>query len=168
MDNILTSGSFTRLRTLQLWNCSEADALLIELIDLNRKTAMRLHGLVLSFEEPDEAPHRALEFLSSISGLKYLNLCYCPGDNTVKLGGFLLHVILESHRASLKDLYIGIGANNSRHDPLDVPDYYDLRAVCYDYKEIRQLAVAMPTLQFEDAFANQWGAFGAYLVSLLL
>lgn len=164
----LRAIDFTKLRTLQLWNCSSADVLLSELMILNQTTPLKLHGLALSFEERRQAPLQGLKFVASISGLKYLNLCYCPMDPPTDIftaGGWLLHSVLEPHKASIKDLYFGVGANNSLRKPLYVPDSDDLKLLCSTCRNIRQLAIPMPPIQFDDAFANRWQTFGAYLVS---
>jgi hypothetical protein len=164
----LRAVDFSRLRTLQLWNCNNADVLLSELMILNHTTPLQLHGLALSFEERHQAPLQGLKFIASISGLKYLNLCYCPMDpprDIFKANGLLLASVLEPHKASIKDLYFGIGANNSHRKPLYVPDSHDLELMCSTCRDIRQLAIPMPTIRFDDAFANRWQEFGEYLVS---
>ena len=163
----LRAVDFTRLRTLQLWNCSNADVLLSALMTLNESNPLKLHGLALSFEERKQAPIQALKFIASIFGLKYLNLCYCPADSptdSVEASGSLLASILEPHEASIKDLYFGIGANNTHRTPLYVPSFSDIKFMCSTCEHIRQLAIPMPPIGFDHAFASRWQTFGDYLV----
>ena len=173
----LRAIDFSKLRTLQLWNCDRADDLLVELMALNSISPLRLHGLVLSFEHPKQAPLKGLEFVRSIRGLKYLNLCYCPkdllseidldkrddasGDNT----GFIEYVVLP-HAETIKDLYFGIGANDIRHPlclhQLELCDFTTMSKKC---QNIRQLAIPMPRICADDFFARRWQA-DCYTVGL--
>ncbi len=54
---------FTRLQTLQIWNCDNADALLDGLKELAQQQRLRLHGLVLSFEMFEPSTINAIQIL---------------------------------------------------------------------------------------------------------
>ena len=160
---------FTKLRTLQLWNCINVDTLLSELIALVAEQPMRLHGLVLSFEEWSQRPRLAGDFIQRLSGLKYLNICYPSElkDQLMVSGPYRLY-LQNGHKTSIKDLYWGVGANNQRDrasKALAEPPREDIEALCQDCVNLRQLAIAMPLLIARHALESRWGEFGLYLVS---
>lgn len=163
---------FTKLRTLQLWNCTCADNLLVELMEINRTTPLQLNGLVLSFEDPEQAPLRGLEFIRSLSGLRYINLCYCPKNGPEETpsitGGLIEYALL--HGETIKDLYFGLGANHMRQQKHYVPDRSELGRLSRKCTKIRQLAIAMPWLHMDDVFTGLWEQteFGLCLVSKYL
>jgi hypothetical protein len=159
---------FTKLRTLQLWNCSNADSLLFELTALAAQMPMRLHGLVLSFEDRTQAPLLASVLIGRLSGLRYLNICYPSEDayGSMYLAPYRQN-LQKRHKDSIKDLYWGVGTNDERDAslPLAVPSREDMEALCKDCVNLRQLAIAMPTLIIKLALNSRWGEFGVYLVS---
>ena len=154
---------FTKLRTLQLWNCELADGLLLHLIRLAKEQSLRLHGVVLSFEHSRQAPTKAQTFVGSIAGLQYLNLCYTPHETEKQT--FDLRCLIP-HRDSIKDLYIGVGANNQSlqfHHVLSSDDLTWLSSNCL---KLVQLGIALPPFRMDDAFAGRWGECGSALVKL--
>ena len=152
---------FTKLRTLQIWNCDNVDHLLLALRDLATAQPMRLHGLVLSFESANQAPTLVEEFLSSFSGLQYVNLCYVP--KKPHPATFDVRCLVNS-RHSLKDLYLGIGSNATFRIPLHALYSEDLMWLSSNCPNLRQLAVALPMFHLDDALAGRWGAYGDALV----
>ena len=168
-QNLHSAGStwlqfidFTRLRTLQVWNCDNSDDLLANLQALTRSEPLRLHGLVLSFEPSDQAPRLAQEFIGSITGLRYLNLCYSP--EKPEQTAFNVQCLYGS-RYTIKDLYLGIGNNNMTTPHLHVPSRDDLTWLCINCLNLAQLAIALPEISFDDAFAGRWGDYGFALVT---
>ncbi|KAK3701567.1 hypothetical protein LTR37_015421 [Vermiconidia calcicola] len=155
---------FTKLRTLQIWNCDNVDHLLLALRDLATAQPMRLHGLVLSFESANQAPTLVEEFLSSFSGLQYVNLCYVrkkPHPAT-----FDIRCLVNS-RHSLKDLYLGIGSNATIKIPLIVLSCEDLMWLSSNCPNLRQLAVALPMFHLDDALVGRWGGYGDALLDII-
>lgn len=172
-DTWLRAIDFTKLRTLQLWNCRNADVLLRDIQIVASNNEMQLHGLVLSFEEPDDAPATALDFVRTVSsGLSYLNLCYIPEldkrtlNPTKELS--ISHYLLSSSGGGrrLKDLYLGIGSNGmswAHYEQLRVPLMDDLNSISTTCLDLRQWAIAMPPVAFDDALAGRWGDYGKYM-----
>jgi hypothetical protein len=163
----LRAVDFGKLRTLQLWNCDRADDLLVELMALNNTSPLKLHGLVLSFEYSNQTPLKGLEFVRSIRGLKYLNICYCPEElppeldhdkRNDRIDGSTAFVdcIAQPHAETIKDLYFGIGANDDHYIRLYQLELYDFLTMGKKCQNIRQLAVPMPELYADDFFARHW------------
>ena len=153
---------FTKLRTLQIWNCPETDSMLKRLIDLAPSQPFRLEGLVLSFEEVSESPTLAEKFLSSLTGLRYLNICYIPSTQTSSFN----MGCLASHADTVQDLYLGIGSSDSfRMAPLWQPSSGEVQWLTSQCRNLRQLALAMPELDMDDALAGRWGKYQQHLVS---
>lgn len=153
---------FARLRTLQLWNCDNADTLLSCLISLAETEQLRLHGLVLSFEEKYQWPTRAQDFLAATSGLRYLNLdCVPEREDQTRFD----IKCLQGHSNSIKDLLLGIGSNCGDFPPLYTPSVDDITWLTANCVKLRQLAIALPPLRLDDALAGQWDEYGEVLVS---
>ena len=116
-----------RLRTLQVWNCYRTNWMLGCLIDLAKSQTLRLEGLVISIEDQADSPLLTPDFLESISGLRYLNLCYVPLAGS---GRFDVQC-LKSHADTIQDLYLGIGTNSlavnaGASTSLRIPKYGDV------------------------------------------
>lgn len=153
---------FSKLRSIRIWNCNEVDNLFQALLDSSTHEPLHLEGLILSLDRTSQFPTLAQEFVSSISGLQYLQLCYAPV--IIKDTGFDLRC-LEKHKSTLKDLYLGIGANDIDLPPLHRFSHEELKWICSNCVGLRQLAIALPVLRLDDACAGRWGKFGDALVS---
>lgn len=159
---------FSKLSTLQVWNCDNPGSLLRRLQDYSRRRPLRLHGLVLSFEDKVDL-FEVQDFVGSLSSLQYLNLCYVP--STAEHSFFDVKC-LESHKHTLKDLYLGIGCNN-RTAHFNNQDFHamqrlssaSLRWLCTDFTQLRQLAIALPPVSLEDVFTGQWNEYCNAIVS---
>lgn len=163
---------FTKLRTLQVWNCDNVNALLNEVqsIACRDPSALRIHGLVLSFEDASDTLGSAMSLISSISGLQYLNLCWpqeLPDEKSEKAMPDFSIRSLEKHKRSLQDLYLGIGANRlSPSRQLFVPKQNEFDYIS-SFSRLRQLALALPPIRLDEAMTGQWGEFGRAVVSLM-
>lgn len=153
---------FTKLRTLQVWNCPGVDKLLRGLINLTQHEPLQLEGLVLSFEDDYHSPKLTEEFLTSFSGLRYLNLCYDPCDRYVCFN----MPAMRSHVNTIQDLYIGIGANyHSAGIKLWAPDFRDSVWMVQHCRKLRQLAIALPKVSISDVLKGNLGEYESRLVS---
>jgi len=151
---------FSTLRTLQIWNCSGVDNLLGSLIGLARTQPLQLEGVVLSFETARQAPLLAQDFLKSFSGLVYLNLCF-PGELYVREFDVKC---LTKHASTMRDLYIGIGSNRYSFVPLWQPTSAEMHWLVENFRNLRQLAVAMPRLFTDDVAGGKWDEYISILV----
>ena len=156
---------FSRLRTIQIWNCANTDKMLDYMIGMAKSQPLRLEGLVLSYEEWVQAPRLAEKFLKSISGLCYLNLCFNRLGDEVGQSSFDLKC-LSSHFKTLQDVYIGIGTNCSRgQGSLWRPSEGEIQLLASQCPRLRQLAVALPSISVDDVLAGRLGECFMYLVS---
>ncbi|KAK5172589.1 uncharacterized protein LTR77_002709 [Saxophila tyrrhenica] len=154
---------FTKLQTMQIWNCDNADVLLEALEKMAQHQRLRLHGLVLSFEEAEQAPQRAQQYLAATSGLSYLNLCYVPTFSANQ--SFSVRSIAP-HASTIRDLFIGIGSNITRNTPLSLPRLSDIEWLASNCTKLRQLAIPLPPLNTDDALAGRWGEYEEILALL--
>ena len=161
-DTWLRFVNFTTLKTLQVWNCDNVDDFIECLKKIASSHPLRLHGVVLSFELSKQSPKLAQDFVGSLSNLQYLNLCYSPEMSEEAF--FDVHC-LEKSKKSIKDLYVGVGANANANAPLYALQRSDIEWLCSNCLSLRQLAVALPPIRFDDAFAGRWGEIGEALVS---
>ena len=122
---------------------------------------MRLHGLALSFGSTKQAPRLAQDFLRATSGLQYLNLCYAPAISEVAR---LDTDCLVGHCYSIKDLYLGIGSNHAQYARLHVLSQDDLEWIVTECLSLRQLALALPAISFDEVFAGIGADYGVALV----
>lgn len=157
----------TKLRTIQIWNCPGTDHMLRCMINLSKTQPLQLQGLVLSFDDFAHAPLLTEELLRCISGLSYLNLCYVPTLPPGVARQDLDIRCLSGHAETLQDLYLGVGTNNptsalNTHWTSVSSDIHWLTQRC---QNLKQLAVAMPDLEMDDALAGRWGDFHESLVS---
>lgn len=158
----------SKLCNLQVWNCYRTDCMLQCLMDRAKESPLRLEGLVLSFERPQWSPSLAESFIGSISGLRYLNLCYMPATGK---SSFDLHC-LANHAHTIQDLYIGIGANERYRlqvgniQPLWTPTLSEVGWLAKSCRSLRQLAIALPKVRMLDARAGHWHQYLRFLVGI--
>lgn len=158
---------FAKLRTMQIWNCKNADAVLGCLIRLAKTRTLQLHGLVLSFDSTGMAPYLTEDFLRCIFGLKYLNICYLPANRGQMLKSFDVRC-LSSHVDTLQDLYLGMGTNSAMFSPkLEscwITGCNNIEWLVNSCRRLKQLAVAMPEVTMTDALGGRWGSYIQRLV----
>ena len=105
----------------------------------------------------------AQDFIRSISGLQYLNLCYVPAFEDYS---FFDVKCLENHKHTLKDLYFGIGANNLGYHSLQRLSIDEFQWMCSSLTHLRQLAIPLPQVRLDDVFTAQWHGYDSAIVSL--
>ena len=152
-DTWLRSVDFTKLKALQVWDCAGIDDLLDGLLGIAQTQHLQLNGLVLSIEYWDYSLKLVIQFLSCISSLEYLNLSLPnPQPNPQAFSW----EVLEQHKHSIRDLYLGIGSNSSSGTPLQVLSLHDFDWLRLNFLNLRQLAIALPALRMDDALAGRW------------
>lgn len=154
---------FSKLRTLQIFDCEGVDDLLKRLIESKTCPLMRLHGLTLSFDALGDVPCLEAQFLTCISGLHFLHLSNVMED--VERTPFDIRC-LDTHKHTLRDLYISpnmLFEDDTRE--IQAPLLSDVQWLSTYCPHLRQVAIAFPSLDIDDAFAGLWGEYAQFVVS---
>ncbi|KAK4550645.1 hypothetical protein LTR36_000224 [Oleoguttula mirabilis] len=162
-NNLCAAIELPKLQSLYIWECRQADALLARLIDVFRKEQPQPLKLVVAIKYSKPSPRLVPGLLRALAGLEHLIVSHwCSANEDTKFDVRCL----ETHKSTLRDLYLGTGENRSRTTPLFVMPEKDIEWLVANVQGLKQLAIAMPKIRMADALSDDWGVFGEVMACL--
>lgn len=147
---------FELLSRLHLYDCPRTGELLEYLAIVAEKTPLCLKGFICTSRVTVDVnfADAAATFLSCFSGLQYLMIDDACGEYEA----WIDMSVLETHYATLTDLYMGFGSNkgppHGRHLAMSLDELQDL---CSRAQNLKQLALAWPSSWFSETRGDSLG-----------